>query len=265
MKWTVEDERIHRTLEDVLGPVTLLAVEERERESALTDQTAHDDGIDWGELAAQAPGVIDPGPAVVHAEAYPEYPDNPANHRYTVSIDNRGPMIVCRGNTAAEINAAYNELEAYGVWDTLRTAYAKVTALKNGPAAPAPAPAAAPQSAWQTQGPPQQPNVPYPGQPAWQTAGAGGVAPYGQPQPAQQYGQQQQGGYNSNTKPEPAPNPGGWPKANGRSGPGFDAWKAFREANKDALKGKVKWAGNADYWISPDVAQWIASLGFAVQ
>ncbi|MEV4232380.1 hypothetical protein AB0J81_35990, partial [Streptomyces bobili] len=59
---------------------------------------------------------------------YPEAPDNPHNHRFTISFDGRGPMVVVRGNTAAEVMAAYQELEQSAVGAAMGNAWSAIKA-----------------------------------------------------------------------------------------------------------------------------------------
>lgn len=81
-------------------------------------------------------------------ESYPEYPANPHNHRYTISMNGQGPMLVVRANTAAEAKEAFEELEDAGTGAAMGRAWAAVragAALGNGlGATPAPAAPAAP-------------------------------------------------------------------------------------------------------------------------
>jgi hypothetical protein len=224
------------------------------------------DGVDWGTVA-QNPETINATPEgygdPTAKPSYPEYPDNPHNHRYTISITGSGaPMIVVRGNTAAEMTAGLNELEAYGVFANVGAAHAALKAqgaVGNGlgPVTPVVPLQQAPVVALPPAGPPggYAPVGPAPQQGGWQ----GNQAGYnGQ--------QQQRGGYNQGNsgKAEPQPQPPGWPRVNARTGPGFDAWKNMREQYKDQFKGLIKWGGNADYWIDPSIAQWLQQQGFAV-
>ncbi|MBA2951463.1 hypothetical protein [Streptomyces himalayensis] len=114
---------------------------------------------------------------------YPEFPQNPHNHRYTISIDGRGPMLVVRANTAAEITAASEELENAEVGAAIGRAWAAFkagAALGNGlgatPVGASPAPGAAQQVAagYPTPAPvpPAMPGVPGQAPAAWQNAGA---------------------------------------------------------------------------------------------
>ncbi|MGA4942111.1 hypothetical protein [Streptomyces cinereoruber] len=128
------------------------------------------------------------------AEAsYPEFPGNPHNHRYTISMNGQGPMVVVRGNTAEEINAACEELREQGVgavlgsfWTDFNAAVKVASGL--GGATPLPAqagPPAPPQGA--PTPPPFGPNVSVPAAPGY----AGPPAP---PAPPAQQGGWQQGG-----------------------------------------------------------------------
>lgn len=144
------------------------------RRSSMTEQTAAPgaEDMDWSDVEGEADNV-----------SYPERPDNPHNHRFTISLDGRGPMIVARGNTAAEINAAFQELMNAGTPALLSTVYAQI----KGGSAPAPqAPQMPPQGGFQA--PPQQqfpqPAQQFPGHAgtapaAWQNAGAAPNLPQG--------------------------------------------------------------------------------------
>lgn len=197
-------------------------------------------------------------------ETYPEYPDNPHNHRYTVSFDGRGPMVVIRGNTPAEIIAGFQELEeaaagaAMGnAWASIKAAAAVASGLGATPM-PNGAPAT-PQGMPQVPTPPPfGPNVSVPGAPGFQgnpgfppAPAAGG---FGAPQGGFGGGQQQ----NSRG---PKPRPADWPQVYKVTVPfgQKDAFKAFREQHKDLLRGKVAWAGAGDYWIHGEVASGFAA------
>lgn len=115
-------------------------------------------------------------------EAYPQYPDNPHNHRFTVSYDpNKPPFVVVRANTAAELKAALAELEATGVYAAMGAAYDTLKrqgAVGAGipspaPQGPPPAPGTGPQ--YNPAMPPPQPAGSAPA--AWQNAGAPPAAP----------------------------------------------------------------------------------------
>lgn len=150
---------------------------------------------DWGEG--------DPSALIT----FPEYPANPHNHRYTISMNGQGPMVVVRGNTAQEVKDGFAELEAEGVGVAVGNAWAAFKAaatVTNGLGATqvpggAPAPAQAPPPPPGT-GPAYNPPAPPPGVPgqapaAWQNAGAPTPPP-----PPQQWGGQGNGG--GNGKPD---------------------------------------------------------------
>lgn len=120
------------------------------------------------------------------AVSYPEMPANPHNHIYTVSMDGRGPMIVVRGNTPAEVSERYQALMDGGVTTIAASVYSHmkaemaiaqglgpVTPVGPPQAGPAPVqPMPLPQSpqAQYPVGPPVPPQGPAPAQ--WQNAGA---------------------------------------------------------------------------------------------
>lgn len=150
----------------------------------MTDVTTETVGPD-----TEAEGWGDDAPAT-----YPEMPSNPHNHRFTISMDGRGPMVVVRGNTAEEVNAGFQELEAAATGAVMGNAWASIKAaamLANGvgPVTPvaapqgAPAPVPLPQAP-QAQYPAGPPALPQ-GQPpaAWQNAGLPAQ------QPSQEYRQ----------------------------------------------------------------------------
>lgn len=250
----------------------------------MTDQQQGDDDINWG-ASADGEGVPDlaavfapsgKAPTPSPAPGFPEFPDNPHEHRVVATIKGGSgydaPWVVVHANTASEIIAHLNELDAYGFYPALLAAQERLRSVAPSkpaaPASPAPMaygpPAQAPQPP--NQGPPFGPNVSVPSAPGY--AGPPVAGPpqqqWNQPvMPQQNWGG---GGYNAggNTKPDPSPQPPGWWRINGRSGPGFDAWKALREQNKDYVKGKIKWAGGSDYWIDPSIGPWLGQQGYAV-
>jgi hypothetical protein len=219
----------------------------------VIDATADNSEANWGEVEQDANG------------AYPEFPGNPHNHRFTVSIDGRGPMIVVRANTAVELKAAFDEAEAEGVGAVIGAFQAGVKAAYNMAqglgATPAPAAPQAPFQAAAQQPFNQQPAQQFPGQPGqapapWQNAGAPAQPAWG--------GNGGGGQAGASNRAEPKPCPPGWYKVDNGSGPGKDAWKAMRENGKDYFKGKIAWGGKSTYWIAPDVAQAIHQQGFLV-
>jgi hypothetical protein len=207
-----------------------------------TDQAKLDNafGEDWDGAPERDPEV-----------SCPEFPGNPHNHRYTISMDGRGPMVVIRGNTAEEINAAADELRETTVgamlgsfWQEFKAAAMVANGL--GGATPVPAqagPPAPPQGA--PTPPPFGQNVSVPQAPGY----------VGPPQaPAPQWGGQQQGGGQSN-RAEPKPRPA-WPQVFRISiRRGDNSFKEYRGQNAQYFKGKVQWAGGGDYWIHGDVVQ----------
>jgi hypothetical protein len=187
--------------------------------------------VDENENNAWEPQNPDDSPA------YPEHSGKLTNHRFTVSVDNRGPHIAVRGQTAQEIAEGYQELIQAGVPAMLSTVYQQ--------GAPAPQ---APQQSWQGQQQypqaTQQPNQPYQGQPAWQQQGA----PQGQ------------GGGN---RAEPKPRPTDWPQVFRVTVPrGDQNWKNWRQQNQHLLKGMIRWAGGGDFWVHPSVQPQAAAAGF---
>lgn len=128
----------------------------------MTDTMPEQVTEDWGDDAPEQ------SPAVT----YPELPGNPHNHRFTISIDARGPMLVVRAQTGAEIQAAAEELEDHAVGAAIGRAYAAFkagAALGNGlGAAPVAGAPAAPQAPGMPTPPPFGPNVSVPQAPGYQ-------------------------------------------------------------------------------------------------
>lgn len=190
---------------------------------------------------------------------YPEAPDNPHNHRFTISFDGRGPMVVVRGNTAADVIAAYEELENHAVGAAMGNAWAALkasAAIANGlgaTAVPAGAPALpqapgvptppavrqAPQAQYPA-GPPALPQGPPPA--AWQNAGAPAVQ-----NNAPEY---QQHGWYKLTVPFK-------PQGNNPGKPAFDGICAQYQLRKGRpTEGGQLSFNKADksWYVSPDVA-----------
>ncbi|WP_147450958.1 hypothetical protein [Streptomyces hoynatensis] len=182
------------------------------------------------------------------APTYPEAPDNPHNHVYTWSPKlPDGSMLVIRSNTAAGLLSA--AAEAAGVIGELISTWSKAT----GTAAAVPAPEFQALAQQFPQAGPfpqasQQPNQSFPNQPAWQTTGS---APGQFPQQAPQ----QQGG---NRDPKPRPN---WPQVYKLSVGDKNAFRQFRNDNKQFTAGKIYWAGGPEFWIHPDIAQMVNGFG----
>lgn len=228
------------------------------------------EGVDWGDMA---PGMADsvatwtpddvPKPSLAERAAWPEYPSNPHNHRFTVSLSPGRdlPMMVVRAQTAQELTDSFSEIESTGVWHNIGAAYASMRAGMSmgqglGPAtpvSPVTPPPGLPQAPPQQTPPPFGPNVSVPGAPNYQ----------GPPAPQQQGGwggppqQQQQG----NRGPKPRPN--GWLVVDVPYND-KDRFKQMREAAQDYFKGKIQWGGKGVYWLEPSVAGYIAQQGFPV-
>jgi hypothetical protein len=195
---------------------------------------------------------------------YPEAPANPHNHRFTVSFNGQGPMVVVRGNTAQEVIAGFDELmnEAAGAamgnaWASIKAAAAVASGLGASPVPPgAPGPMAGPVTYTPAPGqqaqpapPPFGPNVSAPQAPGFQ--GNPGFPP------------PQQGGFNGGQQQGtrgPKPRPMDWPQVYKIDVPfaAKDAFKAYREQYKDHFKGKLAWAGGGAYWVHGEVAQALA-------
>lgn len=123
---------------------------------ACCEQCGHESNCTRNEsqLTDNAPESVEPDNEAegwndsADGESYPEYPANPHNHRFTVSMNGQGPMIVVRGNTSEEVKAAFEELEDAGTGAAVGRAWAAVragAALGNGlGATPVAAPPAAP-------------------------------------------------------------------------------------------------------------------------
>lgn len=234
------------------------------------------EGVDWGDVQAAEAATWSPEeyPGTKVAPSYPDFSDNPHNHRFTISVaPDKPPFIVVRGNTAAEITAAFNELEAYGVYANLAAAYASLRAqgaLGAGlgpvtpvtPQAPPPGLPQAPPGPQVGVGvgpatpPPFGPNVSVPQAPGYQ----GPPAP---PAPQQQgWGGQQQGGGGGYEKPRPA----GWAMVDVPFND-KDRFKALRAQGTETgnyLRGKIQWGGKGVYWLEPSIAGWVAQQGFPV-
>jgi hypothetical protein len=229
--WTEQDHAALCALSAGLGGFHVLEVIEENR---MTEQAPEQDET-WGDSEAEG-------------ATYPERPDNPHEAPLSVNFKPGGtPQLTVRGRTVQEHMELLEQVQSSGLLGLISS----VNSLFGGQGA-APAPQAPPQQPWNQQPAQPMPNQPYPGQPAWQTAGA--------PQaPAQQWGgqppQAQQGGNRQGPKPRPT-----WPQVYKINVPfnGKDAFKAFREQNKEILKGKVAWAGGGDYWVEGSVVQGFA-------
>lgn len=226
------------------------------------------EGVDWGDVSPDSVATWTPddvGAVIKAVPSYPEHPDNPHNHRFTLSVTgDKAPMMVIRANTAAELTAACNELEANGSWANVGAMHASMRAQGAigaglGPVTPVSPQAPPPGVPMPAPGapatpPPFGPNVSVPQAPGYVGAPQQG----GFPPP------QQQGGWGGGQqRNEPKPRPQGWlavdvPFAD------KDRFKAMREAGQAYFKGKVQWGGKGVYWLEPSVAQYIAQQGFPV-
>jgi hypothetical protein len=184
--------------------------------------------------------------------AYPEFPENPRNHIYTVSMDGRGPMIVVRGNTPQEVNERYQALLDGGVTTVAASVYSHMKAEMAvasgvGPVSPVPA----------LQGPPAPPQGPTPPPfgPNVSVPGAQGYAgPPALPQPPAQWApppaavqvpsEYQQHGWYKLTVP--------WPKKDEMAG--IVAQYQLRKG-RPSEGGKVSWnKADKSWYVAPDVA-----------
>lgn len=230
------------------------------------------EGVDWGDMA---PGMADsvatwtPDDGAQAKASYPEYPSNPHNHRFTVSLSpgRDMPMMVVRAQTAQELTDSFSEIESTGVWHNIGAAYASMRAGMNlgqglGPATPvspqAPPPGlpAAPPGPQQTP-PPFGPNVSVPGAPGYQGPPA---APQGGGWGGAPQGGQQGAGRG------PKPRPAGWAACDVPWAQ-KDAFKNLRAQGTETgnyLRGKIQWGGGGTYWIDPSVAGWLAQQGYPV-
>lgn len=233
------------TLRHAFGDLEVIEVIHHDG-SNMTEQDEN-----WGE--EQAEGAPSPAPAV----SYPEHVKDPHNHRFTISVDGRGPMVVVRGQSAQEVNEAFQELldaNSGALMGSFWSAFKGTAQVANGPAAPAPQgpPPAPPQG---NAPPPFGPNVSVPQAPGYQ-------GPPQAPQPpappqGQWGGQQQQGQGNGRAEPKPRPN---WPQVYKISiARGDTSFKEYRSANAQYFKQKVAWAGGGEYWIHGEVAQAVAN------
>lgn len=232
--WTSEDIRVASLLEAEFPNVHVVDVIHHEGQNMT--ETAPE--ITWDD-EEQGNGMSE-----VSGPGYPELPSNPHNHVYTWSPKlPDGSMLVIRSNTADGLAEAAEAVSA--VAGRLMAAWGNATGRQT-PATP----------------PPFGPNVSAPMAPGYQGPPVQQAPQWGAPQqPA--FGGQQQGGFGGGAQqgnrqgPKPRPD---WPMVYKINVPfqGKDAFKAFREQNKDTLRGKVAWAGGGDYWVHGDVAQGFA-------
>ena len=225
------------------------------------------EGVDWGEMSA--PARENPIPAVTAESWTPSFlahrplPEAPISVNFKVTGE---PMITVRGNTAAEITATLNDLEAHGVYANIAAAMASLRVQGQigagmGPVSPAGPPAP-------PQGPPMPPQQQYPSGPPQESQGpppqwaAPPTPGYQQPPPqGGGWGGQQQ----SNPR-DPKPRPAGWAMVDVpfNDKDRFKALRAQGTQSADYLRGKVQWGGKGTYWLEPSIAGWIAQQGFPV-
>ena len=201
----------------------------------VTDTNVPDaEGVDWG--GAQAADAVPYDEAVLRP-VYPEFADNPHNHRYTISLaPDKPPFIAVRGNTAAEITAALQELEDFGVYANLAAAWASLKVQGTIGAGLGPVTAMPPQAA--PPGPPQGQYAPPPAQ----------------------------GGGWSGGGPQEKPRPAGWAMVDVPFND-KDRFKGLRAQGTETgnyLRGKIQWGGKGVYWLEPSIAGWLAQQGFPV-
>jgi hypothetical protein len=235
--WTSEDVTAVQTIGNILGPITVLS----HKETRMTTETAPADftGADGDNGWAEATGVN--ALNAQHQATYPEYPYSLADHVYTWSPKlPDGSMLVIRAQSADNLLKAVED--ALPVVQRVMTAWRAATGQ---PQAPTPAPQGGVN--YNPQTPP--PNQPFPGQPAWQQAGAPATpAPQWAP-PAQQGAQVPQGWYKL-TVPFPQ-------KAS------FDAIVAQYNFTKGdpGRGGQVSWQKAVKSWYcAPEIAQAFAQF-----
>lgn len=230
---TDEDRSAGLILREALGPMTLIEIIE---EKNLTDTEGYEPEQDATDGAAEG-----------HATwAFPPK-SNRQNHKFTITVGSAA--IVVRADSGAELIEALQDLSQSGAYAAIAMAIQEAKSYGPQPAGPAPAPASAPQAAPVNYNPvTPPPNQPYPGQPAWQQAGA--PAQYAPAAPAAP-----QGGRQGTDAPPP-----GWYRINVPFA-SKDAFKAYREQNKQAFSGKIKWQSGGNYFVAPDVVQYFAQYG----
>jgi hypothetical protein len=233
------------------------------------------EGVDWGDVSPESVAAWTPddmGTKV--APSYPEYPGNPHNHRFTISLaPDKPPFIVVRGNTTEEITAAFNELEAGGVYANLAASWASLKAQGTigaglGPVTPV-SPQAPPPGLPQA---PQAPGTPPPFGPNVSVPSAPGYA--GPPQQQQQSWAPQTpagpgGGWGAGqaqNRSQEKPRPAGWLMVDVpyNDKERFKALRAQGTESGNYLRGKIQWGGKGVYWLEPSIAQWVAQQGFPV-
>lgn len=201
-------------------------------------------------------------PDLTPAPAVPQFSGSSANyqlanHLITISITpNKPPMVVVRGNSAAEINAVLEELHAEGVY--IQTASADQALKSSAPPAEtvmrqlgatvaAQQPGVAPWDRPGVAGPP----VPSPGQP-----------PFGAP-PGGYQAPPQQGQWGGSGAGAGVAAPAGWyrvkiPFQQKDAGDNVKNWLK----GQNLYNGNVKWDGGTKTWlVSPAVVQYFQQWG----
>lgn len=201
-------------------------------------ETAPEENEDWSDVENDASTMT-----------YPEYGPLPEARLSVNFVPGRPPQVTVRAHTAAELTAALNELEQGGVYAAIGSAHASLNAQASigaglGPASPVPpqAPVGPPMPPQAPVGPPFGPNVSVAQAPGYQ----------GPPVPPPTAAAPQGGARNG-----PKPRPAEWPVCYKIEVPfpQKDAFKSYREQNKDYFKGKIFWAGGGGYWVHSDVVQ----------
>lgn len=229
----------------------------------MTDENTDADGVVWDGMEAPGAGAdwegdssVVGGPAVT----YPEMPPLPEARYSLCMTPDKPPMLTVRAQTAAEMTAALNELEAGGVYANIAAAYASLRTQGTlgaglgpmSPPPPAPGPQGPPAPPQGATPPPFGPNVSVPQAPGYQ-------AP-----PPQQGGWG--GGAPRSNGPQEKPRPAGWAMVDVpfNDKERFKALRAQGTETGNYLRGKIQWGGRGTYWIDPSVAGWVAQQGFPV-
>lgn len=223
------------------------------------------EGVEWPDQEAAATWSPEDYPGVKVQPTYPEYPALPEARFSLCMVPDKPPMVTVRAQTAAELTAALNELEATGVYANIAAAYASLKAQGALGAGLGPVTAVPPQAAPQgppmgaPAGPPFGPNVSVPQAPGYQGPPQGGYA-----SPPQQGGGW--GGQSQGSGPQQKPRPAGWAMVDVPFND-KDRFKALRAQGSETgnyLRGKIQWGGKGVYWLDPSIAGWIAQQGFPV-
>lgn len=214
----------------------------------MTDVTTDNENVDWSDVENDTNVTV----------TYPENGPLP-EARFSLNFTpGRPPQLTVRAHTGAELVAALNELEEGGVYSTIGVAHASLTAQASigaglgptTPMPPAPAGAPTPPAPQGATPPPFGPNVSVPQAPGYQGPPAPPAVPQAPAAPA--------GGQAPRNGPKPRPS---WPSVYRIEVPfqSKDAFRAYREQYKEALKGKVLWSGGGAYWVHGDVVQSFAN------